>query len=69
MTEEFSRPATLEDLKSLIRALNEQGVDYLLIGGYALFVHGYHRSTTDIDVLVPAKAEAGRKVREALMLL
>jgi len=69
MTEEFSRPATLEDLKSLIRALNEQGVDYLLIGGYALFAHGYHRSTTDIDVLVPAKAEAGRKVREALMLL
>lgn len=69
MTEEFSRPATLEDLKALIRALDAHGVDYLLIGGYALFVHGYHRSTTDIDVLVPATAEAGRKVREALMLL
>jgi predicted nucleotidyltransferase len=67
--EEFSRPATLEDLKALIRALNEQGVDYLLIGGYALFVHGYHRSTTAIDVLVPASEEAGRKVREALMVL
>jgi hypothetical protein len=41
--EEFSRPATLEDLKTLIRALNEQSADYLLIGGYALFAHGYHR--------------------------
>lgn len=67
--EEFSRPATLEDLKTLIRALNEQSADYLLIGGYALFAHGYHRATTDIDVLVPATQEAGQRVREALMVL
>ena len=32
--EKYSRPATFDDLKSLIRSLNEQGVDYLLIGGY-----------------------------------
>ncbi len=66
---EYSRPATLEDLKTLIRALNEKGADYLLIGGYALFAHGHHRATTDIDVLVPASREAGMKVREALMVL
>ena len=67
--EEYSRPATIEDLKLLIQALNRQGADYLLIGGYALFAHGYHRATTDIDVLVPANREAGRKIREALMVL
>lgn len=67
--EEYSRPATLEDLKTLIRALNAQCVDYLLIGGYALFAHGYHRATTDIDVLVPATQESGQKIREALMVL
>lgn len=67
--QEYSRPATLDDLKTLIRALNEKGADYLLIGGYALFAHGHHRATTDIDVLVPASREAGRKVREALMVL
>lgn len=67
--EEYSRPATLEDLKALMRALNDQGAAYLLIGGYALFAHGYHRATTDIDVLVPATKEAGRKIREALMAL
>lgn len=67
--QEYSRPATLEDLKTLIRALNEKGADYLLIGGYALFAHGHHRATADIDVLVPASREAGRKVREALMVL
>ena len=66
---EYSRPATLEDLMTLIRALNENGAEYLLIGGYALFAHGHHRATTDIDVLVPSSREAGRKVRDALMVL
>jgi hypothetical protein len=67
--QEFSRPATLEDLKSLIVSLNAQRADYLLIGGYALFAHGYHRATTDIDVLVPASKDAGERVRAALMVL
>lgn len=60
--QEYSRPATLEDFKTLIRSLNTQQVDYLLIGGYALFAHGYHRATTDIDVLVPANRVAGERV-------
>lgn len=67
--DEYSRPATIDDLKSLIASLNDQGADYLLIGGYALFAHGYHRATTDIDVLVPATQEAGIKIRSALMVL
>jgi predicted nucleotidyltransferase len=66
---EYCRPASLEDLKSLIRSLNERQADYLLIGGYALFVHGYHRATTDIDVLVPATEDSGSRVKAALMVL
>jgi predicted nucleotidyltransferase len=67
--EQFSRPATLEDLKKLIRSLNERKAEYLLIGGYALFAHGYHRATTDIDLLVPATREAGERTKQALMVL
>lgn len=67
--EEYSRPATLQDLKTLVASLNAQGAEYLLIGGYALFAHGYHRATTDIDVLVPASQAAGEKVKRALMVL
>ena len=67
--DEFSRPATLEDLKLLPRSLNEHGVDYLLIGGYALAAHGYQRATTDIDVVVAATAESGQRVKDALMVL
>ena len=67
--EKYSRPATLEDLKTLIESLNEQRADYLLIGGYALFAHGYHRATTDIDVLVPSTVESGERIKKALMVL
>lgn len=66
---EYCRPASLDDLKVLIESMNRQGVDYLLIGGYALFIHGYHRATTDIDVLVPATVESGDRVKRALMVL
>ncbi len=65
----YSRPATIEDLKKLIASLNEHHAEYLLIGGYALFAHGYHRATTDIDVLVPANRDAGKQVVAALMVL
>jgi len=67
--DKYSRPATLDDLKLLLRSLNEHGVEYLLIGGYALAAHGYSRATTDIDVMVPATAESGMRVKEALMIL
>ena len=66
---EYSRPATLEDLKTLVRALNEQGTDYLLIGGYALLAHGFQRATVDIDLLVPANRASGEQVRRALLVL
>jgi len=69
MTERSSRPATFEDLKTLLRALHDQRVDYLLIGGYALYVHGYQRATIDIDVLVPATRETGERVKKALLVL
>jgi predicted nucleotidyltransferase len=65
----FSRPATLEDLKMLLRSLNRAGADYLLIGGYALAAHGYQRATTDIDLVVPGSVQSGERIREALMVL
>jgi len=64
-----ARAATVDDLLNLVRVLNLQGVDYLLIGGYALYSLGYQRATTDIDILVPATRESGEKVRKALLLL
>jgi len=69
MTENTSRPATLQDLKDLIKSLNDNDVDYMLIGGYALYAHGLYRTTTDIDLLVPQKKETGKKLVQALLVL
>jgi len=66
---EYARPATSNDLKSLVASLNANDVDYLLIGGYALYAHGYQRATTDIDILVQPTIDAGRKVKQALLIL
>jgi predicted nucleotidyltransferase len=69
MMQEYAQPATFDDLKTIIQSLNAQGADYLLIGGYALYAHGYHRGTIDIDILVPMTRETGNKIRDALMIL
>ncbi|QXL83852.1 hypothetical protein [Comamonas sp. NLF-1-9] len=66
---EFARPATLQDLKKLALSLDAHGVDYLLIGGYALAAHGYQRATTDIDLMVEQTVDAGRRMKAALMVL
>ena len=67
--DEYSRPASLDDLKRLLAALNDAGGEYLLVGGYALAAHGHQRATTDIDIVVPADPEAGKRIKEALMVL
>lgn len=67
--EKFARDATLEDLKRVIQSLNSAGVEYFLIGGYALAAHGHQRATRDIDILVPATRETGERVKRALLVL
>jgi len=42
-----------EELKSLVRRLEETGTEYALCGGLAMAVHGVPRATVDIDILVP----------------
>lgn len=66
---EFCRPATLDDLRTLVRALNEERSDYLLIGGWALLAHGFQRMTVDIDLLVRRDRATGERVRKALLVL
>jgi len=65
----FSRPATVEDLKLLLGSLNEHGVDYVLIGGYALYALGYQRGTVDIDLVLSPTREQGERTKKALLVL
>ena len=38
-----------KDFKEFIELLNEHKVKYLIVGGYAVSIHGYPRYTKDID--------------------
>ena len=45
-----------EELKTLTRALHEQGIAYALCGGLAVAVHDRPRATVDIDLLILAES-------------
>ncbi len=44
------------------RILNEEEVDYLLIGGYAVGYYGYPRATNDIDIWIATTVDNAKKV-------
>lgn len=58
---QFTRPATWDDVRTLARYLEEAGVEYALVGGYALGAHGFNRFTEDIDLLVDPSAENSKR--------
>jgi hypothetical protein len=54
------------DFKDLLSAFNAQGVEYLVVGAYALAAHGRIRATGDLDVWVRPERENARRVIKAL---
>lgn len=59
-----TRAATYDDLFRVVTLLEEEGVEYALIGGYAPALQGIVRLTEDIDILVePTADNAARWVR------
>jgi len=55
-----------EDLKELLRALNDHGVKYLIVGGYAFGVHAEPRATKDLDIFIRSDQENSKAVFRAL---
>jgi hypothetical protein len=66
---EATRPATWADVLAIARLLEDEGVQYALIGGYALAAHGIVRLSEDVDVLVAPDAENTRRWVAALSKL
>jgi predicted nucleotidyltransferase len=50
----------------LLGVLVDHEVDFIVIGGVALIVHGYPRLTLDLDVCYSRQAENLRRIAEAL---
>ncbi len=55
------------DFKEFIRSLNDNGVRYLVIGAYAVALHGYPRYTKDLDVWVERDPDNAAKLMQALV--
>jgi Nucleotidyl transferase of unknown function (DUF2204) len=53
------------DFRDFLKALNENKVNYILVGGYAVVLHGYPRTTGDMDLWVERSLENYRKLEKA----
>ena len=54
------------DFTEFLKLLNENAVEYLLVGGFAVAIHGYPRATADMDVWVARDAANGERIVSAL---
>ena len=56
----------LDRVLEVLRALNDEGVEYVVVGAVALNLHGLPRATEDIDVFIRASEQNVARVRSAL---
>jgi len=54
------------DFKDFILYLNQYVVEYIVVGGYAVIIRGYSRSTGDIDIWVNKTEENFIKLQKAI---
>jgi hypothetical protein len=53
------------DFRDFIMALNKNVVKYILVGGYSVILHGYSRTTGDMDIWVERSDENYSKIVKA----
>lgn len=56
------------DFSDFIKVLNITGTEYLVVGGYAVILHGYFRTTNDLDIWVNQTPENHQKLSKACAL-
>jgi len=54
-----------DDFREFIQAMNKHQVEYILVGGYAVILHGYRRVTGDMDIWVNRTKENYVKLTHA----
>ena len=56
-----------DDFKDFIIFLNQNEVEYIVVGGYAVIIRGYSRSTGDIDIWVNKTKGNYKKLQKAIV--
>jgi hypothetical protein len=57
-----------QDFQDFIDALNKAQVEYILVGGYAVILHGYSRTTGDMNIWVKKTSANYNKIKKAFQL-
>ena len=55
-----------QDFKAFVQSLNDNHVRYLVVGGFALALHGHPRYTKDIDIWIESLPENAERIVRAL---
>lgn len=55
-----------QDFKEFIQSLNDNQVRYLVVGGYAVALHGHPRYTKDLDIWIEMGSENAANLVRAL---
>ena len=55
-----------QDFADFIHCLNRNEVEYILVGGYAVIIRGYSRSTGDMDIWVNKTANNFLRLQKAI---
>ncbi len=55
-----------KDLKEFIESLNYNNVRYIVVGGYAVAMHGHPRYTKDIDIWLDMTSRNAKQMTKAL---
>ena len=56
-----------DDFLEFIQCLNSNSVQYLLVGGWAVGIHGHPRATKDIDFLIAVNDNNLEKLQKAFL--
>ena len=56
----------VDDVRTILSALNDANVRYLIVGGLAVVAHGYVRFTQDIDLVIQLERENVLRAMNAL---
>jgi len=54
------------DFRDMLSCLSDEGVEFIVVGAYALAAHGFPRATGDIDIWVRNSSENAPRVLRAL---
>jgi hypothetical protein len=55
-----------QDFRDMLSCLKSEGVEFIIVGAYALAAHGFPRATGDIDIWTRNDAESARRLMRAL---